>query len=312
VWATAGGLAVLAAAAVVALSWRAQLPDPVASHWGIDGAADGFSSVNSVLVIMLGFGIALVIGFGACTLLLGQSAVTRRIAAAAATWSALFISLLTLGTLYIQRGLADARDVGSIGTVMLVAVIGSLLPAAAVGALVPGDPRLPASEAVAADAPRIELAAGQRTTWIARADARPAIGIGLITAAVVLTLVVVTRIWAMLVVAGLLATVIASMFRWVVRVDTTGLTICSAIGWPRVRVPLDELVRADVVQVRALRDFGGWGLRVGRAGRVGVILRSGEALLAERTGGRSVVVTVDEAATGAALLNALADQARRG
>ncbi|HZM84505.1 MAG TPA: DUF1648 domain-containing protein [Candidatus Limnocylindrales bacterium] len=310
-WVTAVGLAVLAGAAAVALSWRAQLPHPVASHWGVDGTADGFSSLNGVLAVMLGFGIALVLGFGAVTLLLGQSAVTRRIGAAAAIWSALFMCLLTLGTLYIQRGLTDARDAGGIGAVVLAAIVGSLLPAVAVGALVPGDPRLPASEAVAADAPRAELAAGERTTWTARTDAGAAMGVGIVAVAVLLALVVVTRVWALLIVVGLLGILIVSMFRWVVRVDGTGLAIRSAIGWPRVRVPLDEVVRADVIQVRALRDFGGWGLRVGRGGRVGVVLRSGEAMLVQRTGGRSVAVTVDGAATGAGVLNALADRARR-
>jgi len=311
-WITACGLAVLAVAAAVALSWRAQLPHPVASHWGIDGTADGFSSLNGVLAVMLGFGIALVSGFGALILLLGQSAVTRRIGAAAAIWSALFMSLLTLGTLYIQRGLAEARGVGGVGAVMLVAILGSLLPAIAVGALIPGDPRLPASEAVAADAPRVRLAGGELPTWVARADAGPAMGVGLVAVAIVLALVIVTQVWAMLIFVGMLGILIVSMFRWVVRVDSAGLAIRSAIGWPRVRVPLDEVVRADVIQVRALRDYGGWGLRVGRGGRVGVVLRSGEAIMVQRTGGRSVAVTVDGAATGAALLNTLADQSRRG
>ena len=67
------------------------------------GTADGFSSLNDTLAAMLGLGVALVLGFGAVTLLLGQSAVTRRIGAAATIWSALFLSLLTLGTLYIPR-----------------------------------------------------------------------------------------------------------------------------------------------------------------------------------------------------------------
>jgi hypothetical protein len=136
--------------------------------------------------------------------------------------------------------------------------------------------------------------------------------VALVAVAVVLALVIVTQIWALLIVVVVLGILIVSMFRWVVRVDSTGLTIRSAIGWPRVGVPLEEVVRADVIQVRPLRDYGGWGLRVGRGGRVGVILRSGEAIVVQRTGGRSVAVTVDEAATGAALLNALADQARRG
>jgi hypothetical protein len=101
------------------------------------------------------------------------------------------------------------------------------------------------------------------------------------------------------------------MFRWVIRVDGTGLTIRSAIGWPRIRVPLNEVLRADVTQVRPLRDYGGWGLRVGRGGRIGVVLRSGDALLVQRTGGRSIAVSLDGAYTAAGLLNALADHARR-
>jgi hypothetical protein len=226
-------------------------------------------------------------------------------------WSALFLSLMTLGTLYIQRGLADARDVGGIDEVLFVAIIGSLLPAIVVGVLVPGDPGLPAKDAIAADAPRATLADGERTTWIGNADAGSAIGVAVLAVAAVLALVVVTRVWALLIVVGLIGILIASMLRWVVRVDGTGLTVRSALGWPRLRVPLDEVVRADVIEVRPLRDFGGWGLRVGRGGRVGVVLRRGEALLVERTGGRSVAVTVDGAATAAGVLNALADLARQ-
>ena len=57
-------LAVLAAATAVALSWHDELPDPVASHWGVNGTADGFSSLNGTLTVMVGFGVALVVGFG--------------------------------------------------------------------------------------------------------------------------------------------------------------------------------------------------------------------------------------------------------
>jgi hypothetical protein len=60
-----------------------------------------------------------------------------------------------------------------------------------------------------------------------------------------------------------------------------------------------------------LREFGGWGYRVGTDGTVGIVVRTGEGLRIRRTGDRSLVVTVDDAATGAALLNTLADRARR-
>src|SRR5689334_20059289 len=108
-WVTATGLVVLAATAAVAWSWRKQLPDPVAVHWGTNGP-NGYASLNGTLVTLLGPGVLLVLGFGAVILLIGQSAVTRRVASAATVWSALFLSLLLLGSLYVQRGLSDARD----------------------------------------------------------------------------------------------------------------------------------------------------------------------------------------------------------
>jgi hypothetical protein len=107
------------------------------------------------------------------------------------------------------------------------------------------------------------------------------------------------------------AVLFAAMLAFTVRVDATGLTVRSILGRPGTHIPADEVERASVTEVRALRQFGGWGWRVGRGGRVGVVLRSGEGLLVERSGGRSFVVTVGDAATGAALLNTLADRARR-
>ena len=61
---------------------------------------------------------------------------------------------------------------------------------------------------------------------------------------------------------------------------------------------------------RGAEARGGWGLRVGRGGRTGLVVRSGQALEVERTGGRIVVVTVDDAARGAALLTAVAARGR--
>jgi hypothetical protein len=310
-WVTALGLVLLGAATAIALSWREQLPDPVASHWGADGTADGFTSLTAVLAFMLGFGVPLVLGFGAVTLFLGQSAVIRRIGAGATIWSALFISLVTLGSLYVQRGLTDARTVPGIGGVLLLAIAGSLVPALIVGAAVPADPRMPTTETVASDAPRAKLTAGERTTWEATAEARSAVAIGLVSVALVLAAVLVTRMWVLLVIVCVIGLILASMLRWTVHVDSSGLMVRSALGWPRIRVPLDEVIRADVAEIRPVRDFGGWGIRVGKGGRVGVVLRRGEALVVQRTGGRSVAVTVDGARTAAGVLNALADRARR-
>ena len=116
--------------------------------------------------------------------------------------------------------------------------------------------------------------------------------------------------WLTTVVAVVLAVVVMSMSRFSVVVDRRGLVVRGVLGVPRVVVPLDEVVRAGAVQISPFADFGGWGYRVGRAGRIGVVVRTGEAIEVERTGGRSFVVTVDDAATAAALLNTLAARSR--
>jgi hypothetical protein len=304
-------VAILVGAALTALSWRAELPDPVASHWGANGAVNGFSSLSSVVAVMLLGGLVLVLGFGAIMFWLGQSAFARRVGAAATTWSVLFVTTLTLGSLSLQRGLDDARDTGGIDGVLLLAFAGSFLAAVLVGVSVPGDPRQPTSEPVETTAPRVPLVGGAPARWTGSATSATGISVGLAAAALVLGLVMLTHFWALLVVVVVLFAVIVAMSSVVVRVDDHGVAIRSPLGWPRMRVPLDEVRRADVTDVRPLRDFGGWGWRVGRSGRIGVALRRGESLLVERTGGRSVVVTVDDARAAAGLINALTDRARR-
>ena len=91
------------------------------------------------------------------------------------------------------------------------------------------------------------------------------------------------------------------------KVYTESNTELRATGHQR---SIEEVEEAVVVQVNPLREFGGWGIRTGVGGRIGVVMRGGEALEVVRTGGRRVVVTVDDAATGAALLNTLAGRAR--
>ncbi len=102
------GLPVLAGAALMIRSWRAELPDPIASHWGADGAVNGYASVDAVVHVMLIGGSALALVFGAITWWLGQSSPTRRVGAAGTISSALFVSTLTVGSLNLQRAPLNA------------------------------------------------------------------------------------------------------------------------------------------------------------------------------------------------------------
>ena len=113
---------------------------------------------------------------------------------------------------------------------------------------------------------------------------------------------------AMVLLAALL--LLLTMLVWQVGVDASGLTAHGALGWPRQHVPAHEVVEASTRHVSPSREFGGWGLRTAVDGTVGVVVRGGEAIVVERSGGRRFVVTVDDAATGAALLNSFAERAR--
>lgn len=123
---------------------------------------------------------------------------------------------------------------------------------------------------------------------------------------------VATGRWWMLLVTAALLVLAAATLSWVARADETGLTVRSALGVPRSHIPLDEMVEARATTVRCFRDFGSWGWRTALDGRTGVVLRSGDTLEVTRTGGSVFVVTVDDAATGAALLNTLGDRLRPG
>ena len=113
-------------------------------------------------------------------------------------------------------------------------------------------------------------------------------------------------VWIAVLATAVVALSILANARFHVRVDSDGLFLVSAVGWPRVQVPIAEVVSAEVVDVAPMAEFGGWGMRWAADRRFGVVLRAGEGILVRRTDGRSVTVTVDDAATGAGLLNAYA------
>ena len=294
---------------VAAAAWSDELPDPVASHFGSDGPS-GFSSLAGLVWPLVAVCALMSIGSWALAFFWGRAAMARRVAAGTAIGVSAFLGTLLLGILNAQRGLSEAADVGTIPVVTGVALaVGAL--AAALGAwLMPGDAHQPTDGAVPADAPRLDLGPDEAATWVAVAASRTMLTVGFAAAAVVLVVGVLVERWSLVPAAAGVVLVVLAMARFTVVVDRRGLAVRSSLGRPRIVVPLDEVVRAEVVEVSPVAEFGGWGYRVGRAGRVGIVLRSGQALQVERTGGRSLVVTVDDADTAAALLNTLAARSR--
>jgi hypothetical protein len=69
------------------------------------------------------------------------------------------------------------------------------------------------------------------------------------------------------------------------------------------RIALDKVSSARAIDLEPAQ-WGGWGWRASPNGSA-IVLRRGEALELTFKGGRRFAVTVDDAATGAALLNGL-------
>lgn len=312
VWTLLVPALVLAVTLVVVLGWRDELPDPVASHWGA-GGVDGYSSVNGLVALMVAISTVFCLVMWATGHWRGHPAMTRRFANGMAVWLAVFLSGILLGTLWIQRGLTDASQVGGVGGALALSLVTATVTGGLAAWATPGDEPQPASTPVPTDAPRLPVADDEQVTWVREVGQRAMALILIISLGPLVVVAVVSREWLFpAVLAAVLVPLVLAFVRWTVVIDRHGLTARSVLRYPRLRVPLDEVERAEVVTVNPLGEFGGWGLRTGIDGRTGVVLRSGPAIQVHRTGGRVMVVTVDDAETAVALLNTLADRARPG
>lgn len=134
----------------------------------------------------------------------------------------------------------------------------------------------------------------------------------LIVIGVLLFLTVGRQVWPIFIAPALMLTAALTTAQFVVTASGRGLAIRSTLGWPRLSIPIADLATAGVVQVDPLADFGGWGLRwvIGPngKGRWGIITHRGPALEVVRHDGRSIVVTIDDAGTAAAVLETYANK----
>ncbi|MGW5424701.1 hypothetical protein [Streptomyces sp. NPDC003943] len=298
---------VLALAAQLLLSalWHDGLPDPLATHFsGADGRPDGFTSRGVYLAVSTG----LILALGA-----GWTLFARRRVLWGAWATAGFTGGIMVLALRSNLDAAQAAEARFPLALLTLAAGGAGLAALAglgLARLVPPEPVPPA--APAAGAPRIELAAGEIAGWSRATGSRPltALSVGfLLAGAAGLALAPVLGPWPYLLIGlvGLVVGVPGLAFSRVrVTVDRHGLTVSpTALPRPRIRIPLDEVAEAEAGTVDPMADFGGWGLR-GRPHRSALVLRAGEALVVRRRSGFEFAVTVPDAGTAAALLNALA------
>ncbi len=312
-------LVITGAAVVAQLLALPYVPATVAIHWGIDGAPNGFGPAWTLpaLTVVVGFGIpALLAATCLPSLRGGDHGHTYRLVGATALGASTLMAILGTWSVVAQVGLDDPRDAPDVLGALFIAVAGAAVAGIAGWFLQPHDPWRATAPAAAAT---LDLARGEDVVWLQRTSMARA---GLIVLGAALALLIVLTIvtarlsadpvvlWIMIGVTVLMAVLVAMTVAFHVRVDAAGLAVTSAAGWPRVHIPLGDVESAGAVVVNPMGEFGGWGLRWAPGGGLGVVLRSGPGIRVQRRSGKVFTVTVNDAETGAALLNALAARAR--
>ncbi len=273
-----------------------ELPDPMAVHWGLSGEPNGSMPPALAALLLAGIYLAVVVSVRRVVSRApgdGPSFVAGSFAIGAILACVSWVSVLANRNV---ESWTAASEVGwfpfLVGLIAIAAVVGSL------GWLLAGGSaasRRPSGE----DRPTLDLTEPESVVWSGR-------GIGRVTTAIAVGVIVVAlAIWGwpglVLLVVGLIALLFA-----VVRVTVSQRGVVVSLGWwgfPAWRVPMEGISHAEVEKVNPMA-YGGWGYRV-RPGARAVVVRGGDSLRLVRQDATDLVYTVDDAATGAGLLNAI-------
>ncbi|GAA1850566.1 DUF1648 domain-containing protein [Microbacterium koreense] len=301
------------------LLWLPEMPETIAIHWDASGA-DGFGPAWSTPVILAATVALIVVLLAACALpgwRAGEWGPTQRFVGALGPAIVVFLTVGITWSFGTQRGLTDPTAAPSI---LLPFAVGALT-GAVVGVIAWfAQPAVTLSGgSPAGHSPAdITLGQGEQAVWL-RTTTMSTPGLVFIVLATLLMagLAVVFVLsdsavaWVIVLLAVLLLVLTVTMCVFRVRVDAGGLRVASLLGIPRFRVPLADIASVSVIEVSPMSQFGGWGIRLSLDGRFGVVMHRGEAIEVTRHRGRTFVVTVDDAETGAGLLDALAERAER-
>jgi hypothetical protein len=300
------------------LAWLPELPETIATHWGFGGEPDSFGPSWSMPLLLGVLGVLIPALFGvvlARTVRPEGPTATQKLLAVASLFAVTLLSIVVTASIAIQRGLAVGSSSPTILPVLGIAVGAALLLAAAGWIFLPrAVPGVSTRDGVT---PPVALAPGELVVWVGHARfstwALIALcGVIAVATAVVAFVIALRGAWPLAIVPVVVLVSVLGSASWRVRVDADGLTVRPTLGWPQYRVALADVASAAKTTVVPLGEFGGFGIRWGRGRRLGIITRGGEALEVLRRDGRALVVTVDDAATAAGLLTALAARTAKG
>ncbi|WP_405637090.1 DUF1648 domain-containing protein [Streptomyces sp. NBC_01178] len=297
---------------VLYLAVRDRLPGRLAVHFAADGSADRYLGSTAYLLCAL----SLLLAIGGLWTFVAVAGELQGRARARSTGGgfalAAFLGYLLIAIPLVNADTPEGGPVDDFPLRHLAVASGAGAAAWALGVLL--SRLVPVSGEPGGEGPasreRIALADGEVAGWARGIGAwwAPLAALVLLASAAVVGR---ELSWFIGGPPAVLALVVGTFCRPHVTVDRRGLTVSGLLPRPRVRVPLERMEGAESRSVNAVAEYGGWGYRI-RPGRSGVITRSGEAIVVSLAGGREFAVTVDDSATGSALLNTLLDRQRTG
>lgn len=279
------------------------LPDPLAIHWGSGGEPDGSGSLGVITVVA----VALVAGLGGLMVLGARrmpDPTGARMLVGAGHWMTGFGIGIHLFTLRANAGAASWEQAAPLmgSDLALVLLLGA--PLAAIGASVAGDRDTIVATMLEADDEAVAGAPVEGLVWTAATRGRAVVVMLLLAAATnaVMWFIAPPGAQPLILAVVLLPVVLLFLFMEArVTVGPTGIRIgMGPWRWPGAKVGFDEVSDVAVEVVEPLR-YGGWGYRIVPGVRA-ILVRKGEGLRIERHDAPTLVVTVDDARTGAAVI----------
>jgi Protein of unknown function (DUF1648) len=284
-----------------AVAWH-HLPEPLATHWSLFGDPNG--AMPRITAVALHAGFALLAAIGAFVVTRpGDHPRGIATGVGVATFVGSLFAAIAIAVVIANYGAVTWRDAHQNALALLVApgvaCVATAIASRAARSLEPAAPQI-------APLPTVGLGATERATWVGSARNR-GFGIGGIAAlalAAVAYLLGNTPTAISLAVAGIIMVPFGELHA---RVDDRGLAIgFGPIAWPRIRVPLADIRSARQLDINPMKN-GGWGYRGSLTvfGKAAAIVRGGDGLELQLDGNRTLLVSTDDAATAAGLLNDL-------
>ncbi|MFJ5549476.1 DUF1648 domain-containing protein [Streptomyces sp. NPDC093225] len=314
----AAGVGAVLAGLPLAVGGR--LPDRLATHWGAAGPDGSMPLWAAALLPALSWAV-LVLSVG---LTVRRGALPARGGLGAVLpAAAVFLTGVQAAVVRANLDRADWRQAGSVAAGVAIGAASAVLagvlgwaaarrgagpgPAPAV-ATAPGDAAAPGD--VPAAGPAVELPDGARLVWLSRTSNRWLSLLGVVAGVVAFAALAAAAAgatdaaWAVGAPFAVVALAGAGCSSVTARVTERGLEVAfGPLGRPVRRWAVQDVAAARV-ETRRPVQVGGWGYRLSGHGTT-VMLRAGECLVVSPRTGAEFAVSVDDAARGAALLNAL-------